>query len=242
METKNAKSLWRHFAYICATCILLSIGALTLFRDNTPAHKPIKIYKPQQIPRRTSPPQHTHHEVDIGHTHDEEDIRETFSEAIPPETTAEDIASEVMTTEAPHSMPSRPDTQDAKNTEQTDETSSIEELHYTLHEYMLIVAEEINEKYPDIIELSSLTLEEVEERYPTEADLDALGERVSQFEAEYIEKIRHIFKGLIASGHSNELVNSFSQMRKNFRSNWGDEAADRIMDEFERKIGLKSND
>ena len=239
METKNARSLWRRFAYICATCILLSIGALILFRDNTPAHKPIKIYKPLQIPRRTSPPQHTHHEADIGHTHDEEDIPETFSEAIPPEATAEDIASEGMITERPRSVPSRPDTQDAENTEQTDETSSIEELHYTLHEYMLIVAEEINEKYPDIIELFSLTLEEVEEKYPTEAALHALGERVSQFEAEYIEEIRHIFTGLVVSGHTDEIVNSLTQMRKTFRDNWGDEAADQVLEDIEIKLGIK---
>ncbi|RKU10379.1 hypothetical protein C6503_19910 [Candidatus Poribacteria bacterium] len=239
METKNTKSLWRRFAYICATCILLSIGALILFRDNTPTHKPIKIYKPRQILRRTSSAQHTHHEADIGHTHDEENIPETFYEAIPPEATAEDIALEGMTTEPPRSMPSRIDTQDAEDTEHTDETSSIEELHYTLHEYMLVVAEEINEKYPDIIELSSLTLEEVEEKYPTEADLHALGERVSQFEAEYIEEIRHIFTGLVVSGHTDEILASLTQMRKTFRDNWGDKAADQILADIEIKLGIK---
>ncbi len=243
MQTKNAKYLWKRLASICVTGLLLAIGGLILFRDNTPVRDPIKIYRTQPIPSQTTTPSlPTRHAANTQHTPDEEQRVGEFSTAMPPETIPEDITSAEITTETLHLVPSPIDTQKTADTEQTDEVPSLEELHYTLHEYMLIVAQEINEKYPDIIELSSLTPEEIKKKYPTEAALYALGERVSQFEADYKGKIRYIIKGLIISGHSDELVNSFSQMEKTFRDNWGDEAADKIMEEFERKIGLRSND
>ncbi len=248
MLTKNMKNVSGRFAYIAATCILLSIGVFILFRDNTPEHTSIvktdtrplveriatlKLSNPDTPKTENLQAAEGHH---TEHPSSAEGRPDGFSEAVSPEL---EMSPEKIIPETSDAASNRIDTQDVMNTEQTDGEFSVEELHQSTHEFIAVLTAEINEKYPDIIELFSLTPEEILQKYPTEADLNALEERALQYESEFLEDMRGVVKALVWTDHTEYIVDALSQIRKTLSENWGDQVADKIMKNIEAKLDLR---
>ena len=183
-QKQDEKQFAKRFAAGSIAIVLLAIGGLLFWHSNQTPPEPITIYKAvpsSKIKQRqlstpsetTGSASHTHH-PDDGHHH----------EPVSPERST-DVAEirKVFDDEAPTDILALTD-------------ADIAELeHEALHakierigkEFKAILAE-INEKYPEAIEVMSISHEELHKRYPTQASRDALNERLDQMRDAFKER------------------------------------------------------
>ena len=224
-QKQDEKQFAKWFAAGGIASVLLAIGGLLFWHSNQTPPEPITIYKTvpsSEIKQRqpstletTGSASHAHHPYD-GHAH----------ESISPEVSTDDTV-----------------------LAKTDRTSALELTdadlaaleHEALHakierigkEFEAILVE-INEKYPEAIEVMSISHEELHKRYPTQASRDALNERLDQMRDAFKERAIQLLSELPTEMQLEYIIRIDEQISKNH----GDEAANEMTAELLDKLKL----
>lgn len=246
---KNKTALWRRLAYIVGTCSLLFIGVLILYGDKRQKRAPAvrmnlvgsaENTAASRISTQLSPEAEGF--VDEFPSGKGSRLDAPFEVDAPSEAvgTATDMPSEILRF-SDILVPSQEHTvqNNAANIEKEVDDPSILLQHKDVHEFMEDLAIEIKEKYPDIVELTSMSPEEILKKYPTESAIHALEERYLQYESEFIEDIQGSIHRLLLTEHVDDLVDVLLQMEKTLRENWGDEIAEKIMENMQKRMDLR---
>lgn len=90
------------------------------------------------------------------------------------------------------------------------------------------------EKYPELLEISTMTKEDFFETYPTHEAQQALLERVQRAQPEMFAEIRAVFSQI-----PREIVEDILfEAETYFIQQWGNETADQVMNQLRRELGL----
>lgn len=210
--------------------LILSVGvAFYVHQRSKPPLKPIKIYKavtplPKRVPSAKSqnvqavPPEvpsvedpHAGHDHAL-HDHNHEE------EKSPTETPIVDTADNILPTPEDSSLSDK----------EIDEwlTSIMETLEDLDRRFM--------EKYPELLEISTMTKEGFFEAYPTAEAQQALLDRVQQAQPEMFAEISTVFSQI-----PHEIVEDILlEAETYFTQQWGTETADQVMNQLRRELGL----
>ena len=210
--------------------LILSVGVTFYIHEkNKSAPEPIKIYKTTTpYPNRATaaksqsvkagpievPPVEDPH---AGHNHPPQD-QSHDAETLPTETPVVDTAN---------------------NTPPTPEDSSlsdeeIEEWVTTVMETLEDLDRRFAEKYPELLEISTMTKEDFFEAYPTAESQQALLERVQRAQPEMFAEISAVFSQI-----PREIVEDIlSEAKAYFIQQWGSETANQVMSQLRRELGL----
>ncbi|MYK23745.1 hypothetical protein F4054_15995 [Candidatus Poribacteria bacterium] len=90
------------------------------------------------------------------------------------------------------------------------------------------------EKYPELLEISTMTKEDFFEAYPTAESQQALLERVQRAQPEMFAEINAVFSLI-----PREIVEDIlSEAKAYFIQQWGSETANQVMSQLRRELGL----
>ena len=210
--------------------LILSVGvAFYIHQRRKPAPEPIKIYKtvtplPKRVPPAKSqnvqaaptevPPIEAPH---AGHNHAPHEHNYDV-ETLPTETPVVDTVND---------------------TSPTPENSSLSEAE--IDEWMTSIMETLEdldrrfaEKYPELLEISTMTKEDFFEAYPTAEAQQALLSRVQQAQPEIFAELHAVFSQI-----PREIVEDIlSEANAYFIQQWGTETADQVMNQLRRELEL----
>ena len=231
-KTSNRDQKLFLWSGIVVTFLLLTTGTLFLRHHNRSPLEPIMIYKAvpigevnanrstserakadtQSLSNEGKRPSnaHTHDgHTHAGHTHDEvatSELQETttLGALISPNHTYPET--EVLTPEELDAL-------------------AHQSWHEKWEKEMVALTAELNAKYPDLVELSSIPLEEWQARYPTKEAFDALGERIDAMQSEF--KAR--FRTLVAEMPFDHQIEYITLLGDVAAQKWGDEVANQIV-------------
>jgi hypothetical protein len=210
--------------------LILTVGvAFYIHEKSKPAPEPIKIYKTttpypnrataaksrsvKAVPTEVLPVEDPH----AGHNHPPQD-QNHGAETLPTETPVVDTAN---------------------NTPPTPEDSSlsdeeIEEWVTTVMETLEDLDRRFAEKYPELLEISTMTKEDFFEAYPTHESQQALLERVQSAQPEMFSELHAVFSQI-----PREIVEDIlSEANAYFIQQWGAETADQVMNQLRRELEL----
>lgn len=211
--------------------LILSVGvAFYVHKQNKPPSEPIKIYKvttpyPKRVPPAKSGsvkvvptevppvenPHAAHNHPPHDHNHDEA--------ALPNETPAVD------TTDTDVPMPKE---------SQSLSDAEIDEWVTSIMETLEALDRKFAEKYPELLEISTMTKEDFFEAYPTHESQQALLERVQRAQPEMFAEISAVFSQI-----PREIVEDIlSEAKAYFIQQWGTETAEQVMSQLHRELGL----
>ncbi|RKU12610.1 hypothetical protein C6503_16935 [Candidatus Poribacteria bacterium] len=211
--------------------LILSIGvAFYIQEKNKPAPEPIKIYKvttpyPKRVPPAKSgsvkavptkaPPVENPH---AGHNHPPSNHNHD-AETLPTETFAVDtIDTDVPTLTESQSL----------------SDAEIDEWVTSIMETLEALDRKFAEKYPELLEISTMTKEDFFEAYPTHESQQALLERVQRAQPEMFAEISAVFSQI-----PREIVEDIlSEAKAYFIQQWGTETAEQVMSQLHRELGL----
>ena len=229
LKHKQKLFLW---SGVVGTFLLLTIGTLILWHNNRPPLEPVKIYKAvpvgemntdrstpqrtkmdtQSLPNAEKRPGKEH--MHDGHTHAHGVV--TTSER--PNYTAPENVGTPETEALPH---------------EELEALAHQSWHAKWEKDMAALSADLDEKYPDLVKLTSLSLEEIQARYSTKSDLDVLGERIEAMRSEFQTRLNTLVKEIPAD-HQVEFIIMVGDMAS---ANWSREIADEIISDFLINIG-----
>ena len=222
-QNQHEKRFARWFAVGSTAFVLLAIGGLLFWYSNQTPSEPITIYK--TVPSSEIKQQQPSTPKTIGsvsQTHHHEPVSPEMS-------TDTSKIGEVLDDETPTDISALTD-------------ADIDELeHEALHakierigkEFESILAE-INEKYPEAIEVMSLSHEELHKRYPTQSARDALNERLDQMRDAFKERAIQLLSELPTETQLEYIIRIDEQISKTH----GDEAANEMTAELLDKLKL----
>lgn len=127
--------------------------------------------------------------------------------------------------------------QDALNREKLaseDVANDSEDFYLHLVSQLEALTAQMDEKYPEIAEISGLSLEEIRSRFPTYSDLETITEQGRKLREDYMDGLRSIFLKLPKEVREEAL----SALWEHFAANVGTEITDEAIADFKAEMGL----
>ena len=219
------------FTLLGIVCALLLVTGIYFYyqSENEPARIVYMLPKPREE-RTSTPPATTFRQPvsnsiqpvsspDVHDHHDHDYDADDYELDVPSDVAADLDESMFLSTESEESG------------ESTNEDSNVSPV---LLEQIVILTEEINEKYPEVMALQSMTPREIHELYPTPEERAALQSKAQKAREEFFDGMRPLFAKL----PKDVVEENFSLARKHFAQTHGGEIADIIIAQLRAGLGL----